>query len=131
MAASGNGYGKPTPVVANDTLAAAKDLAIDGAIFVLLSDNTVGKYSRGQLDAAFALKNTPAHDRYDQLFTDPQADFLYLVDLTAGRISAYDKSGEYIEQYALDLSDLKQVVIDASAQRAYILSGSLISEYGL
>jgi hypothetical protein len=131
MAASAAGYAKASTLVTDTTLANARDLAIDGAIFVLLADNTVAKYTRGKLDATFTLKETPAGVTFDQIFTDAQAEQLYLVDLKAGRISTYNKDGQYVQQYALNVVDLKQIVVDASAKRAYALSGAQILEYGL
>lgn len=129
MAASGNGYAAAATVVADDSLKEATDLAIDGAIFILKSDDTVAKYSRGKLDAAFALKNVPNNVSFDRVFTDAQSDGIYLVDLAAGRISVFDKSGEYQQQYALDLTKLTDVTVDAAAKRVYALNDQQLVEY--
>lgn len=131
FAASGGGFASAAGLVTDESLKTARDLAIDGSIYVLRADSTVAKYNRGKLDATFALKNTPSTNQFDQIFTASGSDVIYLVDLKAGQIAVYDVTGLFGKLLVLPQNNLLGVEIDVTTKKAFVLTAGLLTEYSL
>lgn len=91
------------------TLSSAIGLAIDGDVFVLASDGSVKKYTKGVLVQNWKLSNIPTP--WDNIakplaiYADANANRLYVFDQGAsnqpGRILEFDKNGSFTRQVLL------------------------------
>lgn len=76
-------------------------IAVDGDLYALASDGTVGKYFKGKRSGGFKLSVAPGAGA--QLLTGKNSALLYLADPSAKRLYAFDKaSGELKTSYRLD-----------------------------
>ena len=102
----------PSPYVlasADVDLSRAIDMAIDGDIFVLMSDATVLRLRGGQREP-FEIKGLDGDTlKATRLFTEVETDSLYLVDSANKRIVEIDKreesAGEFVRQFKYAGSD--------------------------
>ena len=102
----------PSPYVlasANVDLSSAIDLAIDGDIFVLLSDGSVLRLRGGQ-QVPFEISGLDGDTlRATRIFTEVDTDSLYLVDSASKRIVEIDKredsAGAFVRQFKYAGSD--------------------------
>ena len=102
LAKTDSGFGSPRSWFENEVsldFSDAKDLAIDGSIWVVTNDNIL-KFTQGVPDS-YSLKDgvlTTAK----AIYTDADSNFLYVLE--NDRIVIFDKKGAYQEQYVLSES---------------------------
>lgn len=113
-----------------DGIKGSVDIAIDGSVYVLKSDGTVAKFTKGVYDSVFMLKNMPVnYDKIEQpakLFTNADTNYIYLLDKKLNRIIRFDKSGEFVGQYsAFDLVIDDFVVNDKVKKMWYLSTGNI------
>lgn len=116
-------------------LADTVDLAVDGNIYVLSSDGSLKKFSRGTLDANFALKNIPGSESkiYEpkKVVTNADTTYIYILDSKDSKIVRFNKNGEFVSQYAIDKVNIDDFVINDKIKKGYILSSGNIYEFDL
>jgi hypothetical protein len=113
-------------------LSLAKDLAIDGSLWVLNQNGQIFKFLQGNKDA-FALSglNKPLLEPA-ALFTDFESENLYVLDKGNARVVVLDKSGESQAQYNwVQASGAQDLVFQESEKRLFLLSGSKIYQLSL
>ena len=114
----------------------SKSLAVDGSVYVLLSNGNVVELSRGKLQD-FSLQDTPTpYSRIEdpvKIYTDSDAASIYILDNGQKRILEYDKSGHYLHQYALPstLGDLTDFVVSVKAKKIWVLSDKNLYEISI
>lgn len=108
-------------------LASAADMAIDGSVWVLFSDGTIVKYTRGRKDAFTVIGlDQPLADAV-RIFTGPEAEHLYVLDRANTRVVVLDKTGEYASQYAWPgIAGVKDFVVSEELGKIFFLTGEKV-----
>ncbi len=127
---SGSNYGKTGYFPGNaPDLSSATSLAIDGSIWVLGTDGTISKYTKGIADT-FALKglDTPLKNP-TRIFTTVDMNNVYVLDNGNSRVVVVDKNGNYVSQYASKiLANAKEFDVDETNKKIFVLSSESIYE---
>lgn len=84
-------------------LSKATSIAIDGSIFILYSDGTIQKWTRGKQDSFTVSGLDEQLKNPSRISTDTDADNLYILDNGNGRIVVLKKNGVYETQYQTDV----------------------------
>ncbi|MFW0837702.1 MAG: hypothetical protein ACKKL5_01750 [Candidatus Komeilibacteria bacterium] len=106
----------------NIDLTDAKDLAIDGNIYIL-QNNKIIKLSAGRQIDFPAINIYPPLNNPSQLFTSPESANIYLLDPENNRLIVLDKNGKLIKQYHSDkFIDLQAMSIQEDQQRAFLIT---------
>lgn len=77
----------------------AQDMAIDGAIYVLSDTGTVLKFLKGKPETFNVAGLDKPFLRPLRIFTDPDTDYVYILDKGNSRIVVLEKNGTYKAQY--------------------------------
>lgn len=120
------GLSKPAMSLKDPSLAKARDLAIDGSIYVL-SENGILKFQSGR-PAAFstASLNKPLSGS-GKIYTDKDSKYIFVLDSGRDRIVIFDKKGNVQSTLVSDqLKNLKDFQIDEKNKIIYALSGSTL-----
>lgn len=116
----------------SDDLLNAVSLAVDGSVYVLLSDGRLNQYTQGRLDDFSLAQIDPALTSAKQIWTDADSDFLYILDRDGRRLVVFTKTGALKQQYRAEAFDnLKAVAVDEANNKAYLLNGSRIYQIDL
>ncbi|MFA6963489.1 MAG: hypothetical protein WC227_02115 [Patescibacteria group bacterium] len=118
------------------SLIEAKDMAVDGNIFVLEKGNRVAKFVRGSLEQDFALRDIPSLIDQDKIlatkiYTDDETSNLFVFDSNAGKILRFDKAGNFQNQYVFDGVKLQDFVVNTKLQKIWGLGDNKIYEGSL
>jgi hypothetical protein len=113
-------------------LSKAVSMAIDSSVYVLSSDGSVTRYTKGSADN-FSLTGI------DKPFSNPTGIFtvigdsnIYILDNGNSRIVVFDKSGNYKSQYqATVIKDAKDFEVLEKDKKIYVLSGGKLYEIDL
>lgn len=103
----------------------AVSLAIDGSIWVLHGDGVLEKYVLG-VPQQFSLSGEPlVLNQANDVYTDEEQEFLYLLDNNLGRVVVFDKTGMYKSQYVnSDLKNASGIVVSEKLGMIVFASGS-------
>ena len=128
----GEGYpGRPEPYFAVSPprpLDGARDLAIDGNVYVLFDDGTVEKFFKGE-EVAFEVTGVPEPEpRFVALVVDPsqQDGPVVLADAAGERLVVLQADGSFVEQVRAEgeaFQSLQMVARDPLSGRLYVLAG--------
>ena len=111
-------------------------MTIDGSIYIVSDDGTLQKVFRGtKVDYTFReLPSVPFSGKNLKIFTNPNLDFLYVLDPDNARILVFVKGerfATYKKQVIFDLPDARDFVIDDSGQKVNVLTKDKIYEFSL
>jgi DNA-binding beta-propeller fold protein YncE len=113
-------------------LETAVDLAIDGNIYVLLSDGRAIQLLRGQATDFRLEAADPALAAPTKIATTPEGKYLYVLEPASRRLLAYDKEGQFLAQYYADkFTQLLDFAVDEAGKKAYVLNGTKLYTFGL
>lgn len=117
-------------------------LAIDGSIYILKADGSLLKFTSGQSDTDFSLKDMPylAQKMIKplQVVTDDSMQSIYLLDAglssnehSSAHILEFNKNGVYVRQYAFpkDMTNIKAFDINPKDKKLWVLNDSTVSEF--
>lgn len=110
------------------------DFVVDGNIYILNSDGSVKKFSKGTLDPNFSIRNIPGSGKIEapsKIFTGEENNYIYILDGKTNKIIRFDKNGEFISQYALDKITIDDFSANDKIKKAWVLSGGDIYEFDL
>ena len=113
-------------------LTEARDLVIDGAVYVLYQDNTLLKFMGGEPEVGFKVRGLPdALNEAVALALDPTSEEarLYLGDQGQQRVIVLAADGTFQSQYRLmseELGSLEALAVDGTARRLYVLAGGVL-----
>lgn len=118
-------YFKGTP----PDLEKAQGIAIDGSIWILLSDGQVLKYTKGEKENFAITGLDKPLKNPTEIFSNRDMDSLYILDNGNGRILKLEKNGQYQNQYNSDLlRDAQDFEVLEKEQKILILSEGKIWE---
>lgn len=103
-------------------LANAASMTIDTSVWILLSDGTVLKFTRGKPDA-FSLSglDTPLSNP-TKIFTNTETKALYILDKGNSRVVVFEKNGAYKAQYQADVaSRAKDFDVQETNKKIFLL----------
>ena len=107
-------------------------LAIDGAIWVLTSDGQILKLEGGGRQP-FTLSGLPQPiAKASQIYTDPDEQSLYVLDVGSNRVVQIAKDGRYLRQFNLNLpAPATSFYPDEKGHALYVLSANNLYRYEL
>lgn len=110
----------------------AISMAIDSSIYILFSDGTVQKFTRGTKDS-FSLSDLPKNiTKPSIIYAGADLDNLYILDPGSSSLLKFDKSGKFQAQFQADvLKDAKALIVATDEKAAFILSGGKIYQINL
>ena len=103
----------------------AKQIVINGSIWVLKDDGEVVKLTLGNLQA-FGLKNVaPDVDKADAIFVSEETEDFYVLESDGGRVVVVNKDGEYKAQYLSDqIKNARSLVVSEEEKKLILLTGN-------
>ena len=103
----------------------AKQMVINGSIWVLKDDGKIVKLTLGNLQA-FGLKNVaPDVDKADAIFVSEETEDFYVLESDGGRVVVVNKDGEYKAQYLSDqIKSVKSIVVSEEEKKLILLTGN-------
>ena len=132
-------WNDPTNVITSTTTNISKSVSmtIDGYIYLLNSDGTAMKLSKGKPLANFALTNLPLPaskiENPLSIFTTTDINSFYILDGKSKRIIEFDKNGAYMDQYYLPsgIGDVRDFTINPLTKKLYVLNSNNIYSFSL
>ncbi len=114
-----------------EDLSQARDLYIDGSIYVLKADGSLLKFYTGNVQEYQAPALLPAMDDASRLIGSDK--YLYIFSPGSKRLAVLAKQdGHLISQYRFDsLSQMDDIVLSDDGKTAYILSGEKVYQANL
>jgi hypothetical protein len=105
----------------------ALSMAIDGSLWVLLSDGRVLRFTQGESNY-FAISGLEKElNNPSVIYTDFGSESLYLLDKGNSRIVVIDKSGEYKSEYLWsEISQANDLLVLEEQGKIFLLIGSKI-----
>jgi hypothetical protein len=108
----------------NENLIGAKSMAIDGAIWILKTDNKILKIYAGKIEKEFDLDIFPEKKDFSKIFTSPEIPYLFIFEPIQKRIIVLEKSGEIFKQFQSDLFDnLLDFSVSRDGKEIFLLNG--------
>jgi hypothetical protein len=102
----------------------AVSLAVDGTVFILMSDGSIARFaSGGEVGWDAGLVEPPITDA-TRIWTDSDSDFVYVLEPDTERIIVYEKeSGDFVVQYRSDaFENLTDFIVDENDYTIYLLA---------
>ncbi len=98
-------------------------LAIDGSIFVLLSDDTMNQYHEGVMQEKISVPIFPPLTSSATIYTSPQAP-IFILDKEEKRVVVVDKEGNIMTQLFFNeaLEKLEDIAVTSDGKKIYLLS---------
>jgi hypothetical protein len=116
-------------------LRGAVDIAIDGNVYILESNGQLARFSKGSLDSTFSLENIPAPNNTigipAKIFTNSETNYLYVLDQKLNRILRFNKSGQFVSQYALTGTQIDDFAVNDKLAKMIVLAGGKIYQFNL
>lgn len=110
----------------------AFSMAIDSSVYVLSTDGTVNKFTKGNEDNFSVSRLDSAFLNPTRIFTNASTDNIYILDNGNSRVVVLDKSGAYKSQYQADvIKNAKDFDVSESDKKIYILSGGKVYQIDL
>ncbi len=125
---TGRGYNSaPLHYIVEAEFESAVDMAIDGDIYVLLTEGVIMKFTAGEREPFVVGGLEEGFSNSLAIFTNPGTDHIYVVE--SGRIVELTKEGRFVRQLRPSregeeaFQELSTVFVDEERGRLFILSG--------
>ena len=113
-------------------LSNATAMAIDLSIWVLKSDGTILKFTRGKEDSFSVSGLDKAFSSPTSIVTSLADDNIYILDKGNSRVVVIKKSGTFVNQYAAPvIKNADGIDVDEKGKKTYVLSGGTIYQIDL
>lgn len=89
-----------------------QDIAIDGRVYLLMSNSDLQTYFYGTRDNSFSVRDIPEgtfEPRVMAVDPDTESGYVYLADPVRERILVLDKQGVFVHQYRFPRGDIKRI----------------------
>lgn len=132
--AAGSGWGAKQkwfgPGVSPDLFNVAS-WAIDGSVWLLFDNGKILKFTRGAPDS-FRISGVDGFSKPQAIFTEVEAENLYVLDSGAGAVFAFAKSGEFKRKYLFpEAKEATSIVVSEKDKKLLILTGSRVLQVPL
>ncbi len=108
----------------NVNFANVNQMTIDGSIYALYPNSKILKFSQGSPQNFNVTGTVPEIGNIDDLYANPDNQYLYLLDRAGGRIVVTDKKGAYKSQYVDSLiSSAIRLVVSEADKKIILLTG--------
>jgi len=108
-------------------LSEAVSMAIDASAWVLFSDGSIVKYTRGVKDAFVVAGLDQGFEEPIKIFTSPEVENIYVLDQKSMRVVVISKTGEYQAQYLWPgMAGVKDLVVSEELKKMFLLTGEKI-----
>jgi hypothetical protein len=117
-------------------------ITIDGSIYILKKDGSLMRFTSGQQDTSFALKDQPELSKKLiqplQVITDDSQQSVFILDAglsssdrSTAKVLEFSKSGSFIRQFGLpkEYTNVHGFDINTKDKKLWILNGNTISEF--
>ena len=110
----------------------AVSMAIDSSVYVLSTDGTIAKFTKGKADT-FSIKGLSKKlSNPTAIVTSGDDTNVYVLDNGNSRIVVFDKSGNYKTEYSASvIKSAKDFEVLESDKIAYVLSGGKLYQIDL
>ena len=107
-------------------------LAIDGNVYVLQSNGTITKLTKGK-EEPFTIHNLdPALTSPTYLWTYNEEPYLYILEPKQKRIVVLDKTGNLVTQYTSDMwNNPISMVVDQEARKIFVLDSNMVYSFAI
>ena len=120
-------FSENAPDLSNSTA-----MAIDGSIFVLNSDGTIQKFTKGVKDDFNITGLEKPMSNPTRIFTNEDLDNIYILDNKNGRVVVLDKSGQFIKAYSASImKNARDIDVSEVDKKILILSDGKIYKIDL
>jgi hypothetical protein len=110
----------------------AISMAIDSSVYILSSDGTIAKFTKGKGDSFSITGLNKSLTNPTKIFTNANLDNVYVLDNGNSRIVVFDKNGAYKAQYATSIiKSANDFDISEKDKKAYVLSDGKLYEVDL
>ncbi len=123
------GYGQGTSWILDGTsVKKGIDLAIDGNVWVLMTDGTVTKFLQGSKEDFTLGPVVDPLESPTRIVTSEDSKYLYILEPKKKRMLQFDKEkGDFVKQFVSDkFDDLRDMVVIEKGAKAYLLNGSSV-----
>ncbi len=125
-----------TDPAASDAMQKPVSMAIDGVIYVLMSDGKVLAMQAGKIDRTIAPRSSAIEAAPTQLFTSADTRDLYILRAADGSITRVTKEGQTVAKVkapvtATELGTLSGMTVDEGRGKIYLLSGRRVYQANL
>ncbi len=102
----------------------AKSIAVDGSIWILFQDNSIGRYHAGFYQETLKLNLFPVLKKPTKIWTSPEHQELYLLEPKQNRIVILSKDGQIIKQYQSEaFNNLLDFAVSEDSKTIWLLNG--------
>lgn len=129
LSATENGYAGASVYPKDGTdISSAADMAVDGAIWVLMKDGSVAKLMNGARESFAVPAPEPAVTTATRIVIPASGDSLFILEPSAGRVLRYRmKNGALVSQYvSTDLNDAADFAVADDGTRMLVAKGDTI-----
>jgi len=107
----------------------AKNMTIDGSIWVLFKDGSIQKFTKGKKDSFTMSGFKESFSNPTHIFTNVDAKNIYILDIGKASIIVFGKDGVYQSRYQGDvLKGAKDFEVLESSKKIFVLSQDKIYE---
>lgn len=113
-------------------LGSAKAIGIDGSIYILFSDGSIQKYTKGSKDDFEISGIDKAMSSPSRIFTNDDFENIYILDNENSRIVVLDKKGKFITSYQTGiLKTAKDFEVNEKDKKIFVLSSGKVYQIDL
>lgn len=110
-----------------EDLTNAVSFYITGNIYLLKNNGEISEYSKGKKQEFSISAVEPNLSQATKLTISDSLDYLYIFEPTGKRLVAFNKKGDFINQYTSDKFDnLKDFQVDEKNKKIYFLNGTMV-----
>jgi len=105
----------------------AESMTVDGSLWILNKDNSIGKYYAGRLQETLKLDIFPYPNNFSKILASPVLganSYLYLLEPAQSRIIILNKTGQVIKQFqSKKFDNLLDFSVSEDGKTIYLLNG--------
>lgn len=131
---SGSSYAKSDYFASgvSPDLSKATSISIDGSIWILTTDGTITKYTKGKQDSLTLKGLDKPLKNPTQILTSIDLNNVYVLDNGNSRVVVFDKNGNYVNQYQSSIIQHGRALdVSEKDKKMYILSNNSLYEIDL
>lgn len=125
---TGASFANPSEWITSRTLSLeqAVALTIDGSVYILMRDGSIGRFDNGSEEGWGVGAVDPSITGATKIWTDAQSAFLYVMEPSTQRLMVFDKaSGAFVLQYRSEaFQGLTDFIVDEAGYTIYLMAGS-------